>query len=123
MKFSKHKIAAALALFIGVMSVIAGSSVLLGISTPDYNVLEWLVGYNVLTGILAMVVSVLIWKKHFLVIGASAFMVAAHGSVLILLATVFSDLAAMESMKAMTFRIAIWIVILILNFKTSKNED
>ena len=122
MKLSKHKIAAALALFIGVMSIIAGSRVLLAISTPDYNVLQWLVIYNVITGALSVAVAVLIWQKSSLMTGSSLLIVVAHAIVLILLITVFSDVAAIDSKKAMIFRTVIWVIIIALNFKTSKNE-
>lgn len=122
MKFSKHKIAAALVLFIGTMSVIAGSSVLLGISTPEYNVLQWLVVYNVAAGILSIVVSILIWQKHPIMRSFSVMILTAHALVLILLITIFSDVSAADSMKAMLFRTVIWIAIAILVFKTSKNE-
>lgn len=122
MKFTKHKIAAVLALFIGVMSVVAGSQVLLGYSTPDYNVLQWLVRYNVTVGVLSIGAAVLIWQKNKLNRASSLIIFAAHAIVLILLMTVFSEGAAIDSMKAMIFRSVIWITIIILNFKTYKNE-
>jgi len=122
MKIPKQKIAAALALFIGVMSVIAGSKVLIGNSTPDYNVLQWLVIYNVTAGFLSIGVAVMLWQKNKLSMASALMVFVAHAFVLLLLVTVFSEVAAVDSMKAMIFRSVIWITIIILNFKTSKNE-
>ncbi len=50
-----QKIAAILALLLGVMSVFAGSKVLLEIDIKDYNVLIWLVSYNVIFGAISIV--------------------------------------------------------------------
>ena len=122
MKIIRNKIAAALALFIGVMSVIAGSKVLIGNSTPDYNVLEWLVIYNVTSGVLSIGVAIMLWQKSKLSMTSAIMIFVAHAFVLVLLVTVFSEVAAIDSMKAMIFRSVIWITIIILNFKTYKNE-
>ena len=59
------KIAAVLALFIGVMSIFAGSKVLLGIDTKDYNVLTWLIVYNVIMGAISLYAAFLIWKSDY----------------------------------------------------------
>ncbi|MEN8249734.1 MAG: hypothetical protein ABFS32_12435 [Bacteroidota bacterium] len=122
MKISKHKIAAVLALFIGIMSVFAGLRVLLGISTPDYSILQWLVQYNVVVGAISIIVTFLIWTKNYLSKAAALIIFVAHSIVLVLLVSVFNEVAAVESMKAMGFRTTIWIIIVILNFKTFKNE-
>ena len=122
MKFTKHKIAAVLALFIGVMSVVAGSQVLLGYSTPDYNVLQWLVIYNVAAGVLSIGAAVLIWQKNKLTRTSSLIIFAAHAIVLILLMTVFSEGAANDSIRAMAFRGTIWAIIIILVFKAKQDE-
>ena len=122
MKFTKHKIAAVLALFIGVMSVIAGSRVLLGYSAPDYNVLQWLVIYNVTVGVLSIGASVLIWQRSKLSRTSSLIIFAAHTFVLVLLMTVFSEDSAIDSMKAMAFRATIWSIIIMLVFKAKQDE-
>jgi len=122
MKITRYKIAAALALFIGVMSVIAGSKVLIGNSAPDYNVLQWLVIYNVAAGVLSIGAAVMLWQKNKLSMTSAIVIFIAHTFVLVLLVTVFSEVAAIDSMKAMIFRSVIWITIIILSFKTYKNE-
>ena len=54
------KTAAILALFIGLMSVLVGSLILLGIDTKEYNILNWLVSYNVIFGVISIFAAYLI---------------------------------------------------------------
>ncbi|WP_299526385.1 hypothetical protein [uncultured Lutibacter sp.] len=110
-----YKIASILALLIGAMSVFAGSKVLLGIDTKEYNVLNWLVFYNVILGFISIVASYLIWKKNKLSKSLIPTILVLHSSILIYL-YFFSEIVAAESMKAMTFRVSIWIVIFLLTF-------
>ncbi|RLD23906.1 MAG: hypothetical protein DRI71_04140, partial [Bacteroidetes bacterium] len=100
----------------------AGSKVLIGNSAPDYNVLQWLVIYNVAAGVLSIGAAVMLWHKNKLSMTSAIVIFIAHTFVLVLLVTVFSEVAAIDSMKAMIFRSVIWITIIILSFKTYKNE-
>lgn len=111
----RYKLAAVIAFLIGLMSVVAGSRVLIGISTPDYHVLDWLVAYNVILGLLSIVVSFLIWKKYRRAFAASLLIAASHITVFVLLITVFNEITAAESIKAMIFRIVVWSVIIMLS--------
>ncbi len=122
MKYS-NKIAATLALIIGSMSVYAGSRVLLGFDIKDYTVLNWLVTYNILFGFISIAVAYLIFKNHFFINKAVVFILAAH-TLIALYLYFFSETAALESIKAMGFRISIWIIIYFLIYKkpsSSKN--
>ena len=107
-------IAAVLALFIGLMSVFAGSKVLLGIDTKDYTILTWLVSYNILFGIISVFTAYLIWrgkeKSKVLII----FILTSHFIVFIVL-KFFLNNAASESIKAMIFRTGIWVLIALLS--------
>ena len=58
------KVAAILALFIGLMSIFAGSKVLLGIDTKPYTILIWLVIYNIVLGVISVLTSLLIWRQY-----------------------------------------------------------
>ena len=107
-------IAAGLALFIGLMSVFAGSKVLLGLETKDYNVLTWLVSYNVIFGIISIFTAYLIWKNEEISKMLTLFILVAHFTVFIVL-KFFSSSAASESLKAMIFRTGIWVLIVILS--------
>ena len=107
------KIAAGLALFIGVMSVFAGSKVLLGIDTKEYHVLTWLLVYNVLMGIISLFAAYLMWKKNYRANNLITIILTLHIMVLLYL-NFISESAAHESKMAMVFRTVIWLVITIL---------
>ena len=106
-------IATILAILIGILSVISGSMVLLGLRSVDYRVLDWLVVYNVILGIISILVAYQIGKQH----NRSKLMIMTilllHFLVLVYL-YFFNDMVAVESIKAMAFRVGIWAAILIL---------
>ena len=108
------KIAAFLALFIGLMSVFAGSKVLLGIDIKDYNILNWLVTYNVIIGFISIFAAYLIWKSKGNSKNLTLFILSMHFMVFIYL-KFLSNTVASESVKAMIFRTSIWIFIVILS--------
>lgn len=114
-----YKIASILALIIGAMSVFAGSKVLLGIDTKNYTVLNWLLIYNVIFGVISIVAAYFIWSKHKFTKKAIAFILASHILVLSYL-NFFAENVASESVKAMVFRVSIWVIIslIITSFKT-----
>jgi hypothetical protein len=95
----RYRLATVITFLIGLMSVVAGSRVLMGISTPDYHVLDWLVAYNVIMGLLSIFVSFLIWKKYRLAFAASLLIAASHISVFVLLISAFNEITAAESIK------------------------
>jgi len=108
------KIAATLALFIGLMSVFAGSKVLLGIDSKDYNILTWLVSYNIIFGVISIVAAYLIWKAKKMSKSLTLFILAMHFMVFLYL-KFFSDTVAIDSIKAMIFRTSIWLLIAVLS--------
>nr|AWJ66179.1 hypothetical protein [uncultured bacterium] len=122
MKITKI-IAMALAGFIGIMSIISGSLVLLGIREVGYTVLTGLVVYNVAVGVLSVITAFLIWK-HFVLSKKMIFLILFfHGFVLIYL-YFFSETVAIESIKAMTFRVVVWLLIfLLIQLKLTKKTN
>ncbi len=108
------KIAAVLALFIGLMSVFAGSKVLLGIDIKDYNILTWLVSYNVVFGFISIVTAYLIWKNKKMSKNLTVFILSMHFLVFIYLKFISIGVAS-ESVKAMIFRTSIWVIIAVLS--------
>jgi len=108
------KIAAILALLIGVLSVFAGSKVLFGIDSKDYNVLIWLVSYNVFFGFISIITAYFIWKGLTKGKNLTLFILTMHFMVFIYL-NFISKTVAMESIKAMIFRTGIWIIIALLS--------
>lgn len=116
-----YKIAAALALFIGLMSVFAGSKVLLGIDTKEYTVLSWLVQYNVVFGVVSMLAAYLLWKNSLSSKKIVIFILTAH-ILMALYLKFFNEAVASESIKAMLFRISIWVVISLLTLNSKKQK-
>jgi len=111
-----YKIAAILALFIGGISIVAGSKVLLGIDLKDYTVLNWLVIYNVIFGVISIVVAYLIWKNYQYARKIIVVILISH--LLVFLHLYFlSQEVALESIKAMGFRVSVWAIIFLLTYK------
>ncbi len=107
-------IAAVLASFIGMMSILAGSMVLLGIDAKEYNILTWLVSYNVIFGVVSIYAAYLIWRKKEQSKIAVILILFMHSVILIYL-IFFENNVALQSVKAMFFRIVIWLIIMVLS--------
>jgi len=107
-------IAAIIALFIGAMSIFAGTKVLLEMETKTYHTLVWLLVYNVVFGVISIVVAFLILKNKQLGKPVTYFILASHIVVFLYLKFI-SETAASESIKAMIFRVSIWIIIVVLS--------
>jgi hypothetical protein len=98
---------------LGIMSLISGSMVLLGLREVGYTVLNGLVVYNVAIGLLSIITAIMIWKTFTLSKKLISLILILHASVLAYL-YFFSETVAMESIKAMTFRVVVWLIIFIL---------
>jgi len=96
------------------MSVIAGSKVLLAIDTKEYNVLTWLVSYNIAMGIVSIFTAILIWQNKVIFKTVASSILVMHFMVFIFLKFI-STQAASESIKAMIFRTSIWLIIVFLS--------
>jgi len=125
MKKYATKIAASVALVLGLMTIISGTRVLTGQSVPAYTVLPWLVYYNVFMGVVSFIVGLLIWKEHGFAYRLSSLVASAHILVLTLLLIIFNTVVAPNSIKAMIFRSVIWSIIFIvvqrIGFKKAEN--
>ena len=116
MKGIMNKLAAVLALIIGVMAIFAGGKVLLGMD-PGYYVIDCVPIYNFSMGLItAFITAILIWKNHRFAWMAAGATLTAHAIVMIVLQTVYRSAVAQESIQAMTIRIVIWVIILSLLF-------
>ena len=114
MKTNLNKIAAILAFVIGAMAVFAGGQALLG-KDPGYYVINWLLLYNYTVGILTVfLVAPLIWTNSRLALPAAIGTFSIHALVMIILLTGYRDVVATDSIVAMTIRIAVWLIILVL---------
>lgn len=116
MKTPLNKIAAALTFIIGAMAVFAGGQVLLG-RIPDYYVINWLPLYNYTVGVITVfATAVLIWTNNHFGTPAAVATFAVHTLVMLVLQTAYRDVVATDSIRAMTIRMTVWIVILVLMF-------
>ena len=112
---SYHQIAALLAFLVGIMSIVAGGKAMQGWN-PGYSVLTWLPVYNFVMGLLALIPAILLWVNHRYTLAASVTTLGIHTLVLLLLLSNFRGEVAFQSIAAMIFRLAVWIVILGLVF-------
>jgi hypothetical protein len=114
MNTKRSKIAAVLALVIGAMAIFAGGRVLLG-TDPGYYVIDWLPVYNFAVGVVTMgVTAVLIWRNGRYARPATMATFAAHTLVMLILLAAYRDVVAPDSLVAMTVRIVVWLIILVL---------
>ena len=118
MKLNSVKLSSALAILVGLMSVIVGIRVLTGAFVPGYTFHKSLVIYNSAAGIVSLICGILIWFKNEKSFLLSAVILSAHLSVLIVISTIYFDIIAKESIFAMIFRSVVWAVI---SFIVKKN--
>jgi len=112
------KIAAVLAFIIGAMAIFAGGQVVLLGKVMDYYVIDWLVVYNFIMGLLTVfVTAILIWKNSRYALAAAIATLAAHATVMVILLTAYKGVVAPDSLVAMTVRIVVWLIILTLMFR------
>ena len=112
----RDRVAAVLGIMVGLLTITEGGRVLLGLSTPAYTVLPWLVWYNVAMGAVSVAAGVGFWMRRSWSIDLGVNILALH-------AVVFAGLLAMRQMGqpvaavslfAMLFRTLLWIVIVSL---------
>jgi uncharacterized membrane protein (DUF2068 family) len=124
----KHRLAALLALVIGLLTVVEGGMVLLGLETKPYPVLPWLLRYNVAMGFVSLAAGHGLWRQQRWAETLSRIIRNCHGAVFLLLAVMdlLGMTVAMNSIGAMLFRTAIWTGILMLmksKSRGAKRED
>jgi uncharacterized membrane protein (DUF2068 family) len=110
---SRHRLAALLALVIGLLTIVEGGIVLLGLETKPYPVLPWLLRYNVVMGFVSLVAGHGLWREKGWAEMLSRMVLACHGLVFLSLAGMhlLGMTVAVQSIGAMLFRTVIWTVI------------
>jgi len=116
MQQKRYRLAALLAIIPGVLSIKEGGSVLLGLSTPSYHVLPWLVTYNVVLGFVSVIAGAGIWMVRDVSLKLATTILSFHGLVLMVLLILFAfkEQVAPISIMAMLFRTTIWTIIVLL---------
>ena len=108
-----RKTAAVLSFIMGAMAIFAGGQVMLG-KIMDYYVIDWLPIYNFIIGIISVFAAIIIWKGSKIVMPVAIAILASNVTVMLVLLTAYRDVVAPDSIKAMTVRIAAWIIIIVL---------
>ncbi len=120
MKTTLAKIASILAFIIGAMAIFAGAQVLLG-NDPGYYVINWLPIYNYTIGILTIfITAVLIFVNSRFAPIAAIGTFSLHALVMLILQVAYRGLVAPDSIRAMTIRLIVWAIILILMFAQAR---
>lgn len=117
------RIVAAVAVLLGSMSVVTGTRVLNGWFDPGYTTFPLLIVYNIFIGLVSLVAGWLIWIKHSRALLLPAIITTGHIMVLLSLLTIFSDVVAHQSIKAMIFRSVVWVVIFLFVQKAGRQNN
>ena len=120
----RDRVASILAIVLGLISIREGGAVLLGVTTPDYPVLPWLVWYNVVLGGASVAAGAGIWTKRDWSYALALNILTLHGIVFAGLFALYKSgqTVAPHSIFAMMFRTFTWIVIYsLIRWKRSEN--
>lgn len=109
----RDRVAAILAVVLGLLAVTEGGRVLLGLPVPDYPVLLWLVWYNVAMGALSVMAGAEIWLQREKGRSLALNILTLHAIVFVGLLALkqTGQVVAMKSIFAMMFRTFTWVVI------------
>ncbi len=115
------RIAGVLSFIIGAMAIVAGSQVLFFGKVAGYHVISWLPACNFAMGLVTVfVTTALIWKASRLALPAAVLTFLAHLAVMLTLLVGYRNVAARESLTAMSVRLIVWGIILSLLFLQRK---
>jgi hypothetical protein len=108
--WGKHRIAAVLALAIGLVTIVEGGSVLLGIETKPYHILPWLLRYNVLMGCVSLAAGICLWREKDQAAMLAKTILVCHSAVFLSLSAMhlLGKAVAVNSIMAMLFRTGMW---------------
>jgi hypothetical protein len=117
-------VAALLAFIIGLMAIIADGRVLLLSQDPGYYVIDWLVKYNFIAGMVSALITApfLRLNHRFARLMALATLIS-HAVVMLLLLLTYREVVAPDSLAAMTIRIMVWIIIALLLFAGARRNN
>ncbi len=112
----KLKTASILSIAVGSLSFISGIMVLTGMREVDYFTLTWLIVYNTIAGMAALIAGIGLWSKKQWAVKLTATIAGAHLIVLTFVSFGYMQEGpvAVESLYAMVFRVVVWVVIVVL---------
>ena len=121
-KIIYKKIAAGIAVIFSLLTIVAGSQVLLGMTQPAYIVLTPLLIYNVFMGFVGVMTGVAFWMNHKKAVILIKIVAGAHLVVLLTIVVIYLAAVAVarQSIQAMSLRVVIWTIIALVAWKTNK---
>jgi hypothetical protein len=123
MNTALNKIAAVLAFIIGAMAIFAGGQVLLG-KDPGYYVISWLPIYNFTLGLVSFfITALLIWKDSKYARSVVVGTLSLHAVIMAILQISYQTVVAADSIRAMTIRLIVWLIILALMFVQERKKS
>ncbi|MDP2207543.1 MAG: hypothetical protein Q8K98_02050 [Bacteroidota bacterium] len=119
-----RKIAAGIAVIFSILTTVDGFQVLLGISKPDYIVLQPLLIYNVIMGVVGVIVGVMLWLNRERALKLAVIVTSMHLIVLALVSMMHlaGGAVALHSVKAMGLRSIVWLGIVWLTWMSKKHS-
>ena len=109
----KDRVAAIIAIMVGLLSVRQAGSVLLGVTTPAYYALPWLLWYTVAMGFISVIDGIGMWKQREWSITLSMNILLFHGIIFLGLIGLnqFGQPVSMVSLFGMMITTFSWLVI------------
>lgn len=108
-----QRVASVIAVAFGLLTIFVGGQTLLGYSDPGYTVFTPLLIFNALMGFIYAGSGYLIWRKLSTGIKSAKIIFLINVAVLVLILIIYltGELVAVDSIKAMSFRTGIWLII------------
>ena len=116
-------VAASLAVLFGVVTMLAGTRVLLG-ADPGYVVYPPLLVFNTLMGVAYVAVGVAAWRRPRLGVYGAGAVLALNTTALAAVAGLYTSGSSVAgtSMGAMTFRTVAWLVLFLVLMRATRHE-
>lgn len=116
--------AAAIAVIFGVVTLFAGSRVLLG-ADPGYVVFRPLLLFNTAMGFAYIAVGVLAWRRSGLAAAGAALIALLNLAVLVGIALLYANdgAVATASLRAMAFRTVVWVVLFLMLLRSGRQAS
>lgn len=117
-----RKASAVLGILFSILTLVEGSQILLGITQPDYIVFIPLLLYNIIMGVVGIVVGISIWVNYRKCFGSTTTVAITHLMVWMIISALyfFTNAVALHSVSAMAIRSFVWLVIVFTLWKTKK---